>query len=460
LKSYYPEEGYVEQDGEQIVDSVLQAVKEVVSLFEKSGHSKKEIVCAGISNQRESFLLFDKNGNALTPVIVWQCKRSIEVCGSLQNANLEKQITDITGLRIDPYFSGTKLLYLIENNTDIQAKIKNGDVFFGTIDTWLLYKLTGKHNYKTDFTNASRTLLLDIDSLSYSDDMKKVLKTDNLQLPELCSSAHADFGATNFEGIFDADIPITAMIGDSHSAAFGEGCFEAGTVKATMGTGSSVMMNTGKRVHGEHGMVSTICFSLPLRVDYALEGVIVSCASTVNWVTEKLGIAKTPAALDALASLTSHSGGVTFIPAFSGLGGPYWQMDRKAEILGITFGTSAADIARAALEAYPFQLKDVINSMTNKKLQWLKADGGLTNSKISMQMIADVLQTQVRIDKNKEASALGAALLSFIGNKSLSFTDVENLIANAPFETFTANSIDKNLEKAYHTWGQRIINRG
>ncbi|GHU61118.1 glycerol kinase [Spirochaetia bacterium] len=461
LNSYLPRSGFVEQKGEEIIDTVIAAVKTAVSLFEQGGRRKEEIAAAGISNQRESFLLWDATGTPITPVAVWQCKRSIEVCTRLEKRGTGPLISDRTGLRIDPYFSGTKLLWLIENDPALAAKIKTGAVYFGTIDAWLVYTLTAGAVFVTDYSNASRTLLMDLDKCAWSPEMQDLFGARGLHMPEIRpSSGH--FGETTFNAVFDRPIPLTALIGDSHAACFGEGCFYPGTVKATMGTGSSVVMNTGKRTRSDHGMVSTICWSMDGRVDYALEGVIVSCGSTINWVQDKLGIASDPKHFDALAESVPHSGGVTFIPAFSGLGGPYWQMNRQAEILGITFGTTAADIVRAALESYPFQLKDVTSAMEKDRgtaLQWIKADGGLTHSRLSMQIIADLLQTEVRIDKRHQASALGAALLGFLGKGILSFSDIEGLVTKAPYDVYRPESLDKTLKSSYDLWNRRILNK-
>ncbi|GHU86824.1 glycerol kinase [Spirochaetia bacterium] len=458
LKSCYPKPGFVEQDGEEIVESVIIAVKAAVSRFEEAGFSRESITACGISNQRESFLLWDKQGKALSPVIVWQCKRSIDLCSRLEAEGKGERLQAITGLRIDPYFSGTKLRCLIEGDIDLAAKIKAGSVYFGTIDTWLLYKLSGGKSYITDYTNASRTLLMDLDTCAWSREMMELFSAPGLQLPEIRPSS-GNFGSSDFCSLFGKPIPITSIIGDSHAACFGEGCFSPGTVKATMGTGSSVVMNTGGRVHSGHGMVSTVCWSMEGRLDYALEGVIVSCGSTITWIQEKLGLVSDPKQFDTVAASVLDSGGVTFIPAFSGLGGPYWQMNRKAEIRGITFGTEAAHIIRAALEAYPFQLKDVISAMEQDQgaaLKWIKSDGGLTRSGISMQMIADLLQTEVNIDKRREASALGAAMLGFIGKGTLSFKEAEQLIQNAPRDQYHPLNLDKNLKLSYDLWNKRI----
>jgi len=455
--SYYPRPGFVEQDGIEIITSVISAVKQAVIQFEAAGNKKSSINAAAISNQRESFLLWDNTGTPLTPVIVWQCKRSVDVCSHLQKQGHDPLINEITGLRIDPYFSGTKFFWLLEKDPALAAKVRAGSVYFGTIDTWLVFKLSGV--YATDYSNASRTLLMDLDKCTWSPEMGDIFGTKGLHLPEINPST-GHFGESRFEGIFDKPIPITAIIGDSHAACFGEGCFSPGTVKATMGTGSSVVMNTGKRAHSRHGMVSTICWSMEGRTDYALEGVIVSCGATVNWVIEKLKLAADAKEFDVLAESVPDSGGITFIPAFSGLGGPYWQMDRQAEILGITLGIEAAHIVRAALESYPFQLKDVITAMEKDQgsaIKWIRADGGITHSKLTMQNIADLLNTEVRIDKRHEISALGAAMLGFIGKGTLSFSDVERLIQAAPFGEYRPGQNNKGLEAAYSLWNKRII---
>ena len=460
--SYHPQPGFVEQNGNEIIESVITAIREAVTRFIAAGNKKSSITAASISNQRESFLLWDGSGAALTPVIVWQCKRSVDICSRLQGQELNPIISNVTGLMIDPYFSGTKYLWLIENNPDLAAKIKAGSVYFGTIDTWLVRKLSGV--YATDCSNASRTLFMDLDTCAWSPEMADIFGTNGLNMPEIHPSA-GHFGESNFEGIFDKPIPITAIIGDSHAACFGEGCFSPGTVKATMGTGSSVVMNTGKRTRSQHGMVSTICWSMEGRIDYAIEGVIVSCGSTISWVQEKLRLFTDVGEFNSMAESVPDSGGVTFVPAFSGLGGPYWQMDRKAEILGITFGTEAAHIVRAAMESYPFQLKDVIKAMekdreaeldANHRLRWIRADGGITHSKLSMQLIADLLKTEVRIDKRHEASAMGAAMLGFIGKGTLNLTDVESLIQAAPYDEYCPGQINKSLEASYELWIKRI----
>ncbi len=434
LVSSFFRNGFVEQAPEDIISSTLDAVRNSIRKFSSEGGNIKDIICAGIDNQRESFLLWDKDGKPLTQIVVWQCKRSIDICSRMKKENEEDFIRDRSGLMLDPYFSGTKVKWLMENQPELYEFSKKGGVWFGTIDTWLLYNLTGGKAYKTDITNAARTLFFNLDRLNWDIQLQELFNAEYLHLPEICPSS-ALYGSSDFGKVFDTPIPISSMIGDSHAASFGEDCMAPGTVKATMGTGSSVVMNTGsKRIHSTSGMVSTICWSTKERTDYALEGVIVSCGSTLTWLQNQLGIVKNEKDFDRMAMSVPDNGGVQFLPAFSGLGGPHWQMNRKAEITGITFDSSAAHIIRAALESYPFQLKDVITAMEKDighKIKWLKADGGLTGSTLTIQYVTQLLDTPVRIDGQKEASAYGAALLAFFEQQVLSLDQIEKQIENS-----------------------------
>jgi glycerol kinase len=465
LRSIYRDEGFVEQDPREIMDSVIQAASLAMERFQDLGYARSQVVTVGISNQRESFLLWDRAGNPLSPVVVWQCKRSLAICRRMEAEGLGEAISDASGLRIDPYFSGTKVTWLLEHDASLQAACRAGKVFFGTIDTWLLYNLTEGKAYRTDHSNASRTLFFNLDTLTWDATLIKMLGAEGLRLPEVFPSAHT-YGHSTFGGIFAEPVPINSMIGDSHSACFGEGCFQPGTIKATMGTGSSVMMNTGStRIRSKHGMVSTICWSTSDRVDYALEGVIVSCGSTVNWFQDQMGMVADGAQFDSLAQSVPDSGNVVFLPAFSGLGGPHWQMDRQAEIVGITFGTTKAHMVRAALESYPFQLKDVVSAMEQdigRPVEWIKADGGMTKSRLTMRYIADLLETELIIDKRKEASAFGTALLAFLQQKVLSFSQIQRLCAESPHDSydFTDNLRESGyIKDKYRRWLE-VVKKG
>lgn len=415
LKSYFPRPGFVEQDPEELYQSVIDSVKQCLDNFHAQNGKITDIVSCGISNQRETFLLWDKAGKPVCRAIVWQCKRSVDICTRFKNTDTETQVIQRTGLIIDPYFSGTKLIWLCENNPQIRQAVNSGDVCFGTVDTWLLYKLTGGQQYCTDFTNASRTLLFNIDTLQWDSDLLDRFSLSGLKLPEVRSSAHL-FGESDFQGLFAEPIKISAMIGDSHAAAVGEGCFTAGTAKATMGTGCSILLNTGpKRIQSKQGMVTTICWSTNDRIDYALEGVIVTCGATIKWLREQLELFAENRDTAAIAHALRDSNGVVLIPAFSGLGSPHWRMDTKAGIMGLTFGCDKKHIIRAALESIPIQIKDVIDAMqtdSNIPLAGLNVDGGITANTFVMQFLADLLNVNVTNIGIEEVSALGAAYLA------------------------------------------------
>ena len=286
--------GFVEQNPEGIYQNVLASVRECLERFVEKGHQLSEITTCGISNQRETFMLWDKDGKAVSPAVVWACKRSTGICEDLKAKGQENLIHEKTGLIIDPYFSGTKLLWLVENDLILKERVQNGEIFFGTVDCWLLFKLTNGKEFKTDHTNASRTLLFNIHTLNWDQDILKLWGLENLHLPAVYPSA-SDFGASDFEGLFPDSVSINAMIGDSHAATFGEGCFETGMAKVTLGTGSSIMLNIGnKPVDSANGMLTTVCWSRGERVDYALEGAIVACGSTLEWLKNELELFENP----------------------------------------------------------------------------------------------------------------------------------------------------------------------
>jgi len=455
LKSYYPLTGYVEQEPEEIYQNVIDSVKVCLKTFRDSGGSINKIITCGISNQRETFLLWNKEGRPLTNAILWQCKRSVDICTRLaSNEVLRKEISDRTGLIIDPYFSGTKLLWLTENDVKIHLTIERGQAYFGTIDTWLLHKLTKGQVFATDYTNASRTLLFNIHSLKWDDYLVEQFGLSNLNLPKVEASSF-DYGETDFEGLLDQPIRIGSLIGDSHAAAFGEGCFVAGTAKATLGTGCSILMNIGEKpIRAENGMLTTICWSTEDRVDYALEGTIVSCGATIQWIIEQLQLVNDISELEKQASEVDGNNGVYVIPAFSGLGAPYWDMNRKASIEGLTFDTHKGHILRAALESIPYQIKDVIVAMEEASgisLSELFADGGITTNKFVMQFLADLLGIDVISIKFPDVSALGAAYLAGLNQGMFrGLEHVKKLITDRDFYQMGSDGI--KARDAYLDW--------
>ena len=460
LKSYYPTSSFVEQDPHDIYQSVINAVKSCITQFkvEFPGEAHNIISC-GISNQRETFVLWDKNGNPLHNAVVWQCKRSVDVCERLKESNLESAVNSSTGLTIDPYFSATKVMWLNENNDKVKKAIDNGEAYFGTVDTWLLYKLTNGKSFKTEYTNASRTLFFNIYNLEWDKPLLKAFNIEKLNLPEVTfSSDH--FGDSTFENTFKNALPITGIIGDSQAAFFGEECFTNGMAKATLGTGSSILWNAKNLPKkAKNGMLTTIGWSIEGQVNYAVEGVIVSCGSTIEWLKNQLGAFTSHQEIEPMATSLKTNEGVYLIPAFSGMGAPYWQKDWKASIHGLTFGTTKEHLVRAALESIAFQIKDVIHSIeieTKTPLKELKVNGGITANQFLMQFLADLLKTPITNMGITDVSAWGAALISGLGIKLWKNFEELPKLPGEMIKRYAPNKNNDIVNNAYLGW-QLII---
>lgn len=410
----HPRTGFVEQDPEALYGSVLQAVAQCLAAFREQGGDANGIAGIGISNQRETVVLWDEAGQPIVPAVSWQCQRSLPICERLKRDGLAPLILERTGLLIDPYFSGSKLIWLNENEPRVRERIARGEAYFGTVDSWLLYRLTRGASYCTDYTNASRTLLFDLAALEWDRELVERFGLNGLKLPEPRPSA-SQFGTTDFDGLLARAVPIVSMIGDSQAAAVGEGCLMPGVAKATMGTGSSILMNVGHAPQAPaHGLVSTLCFAAGERVDYALEGIVISAGSTPAFLKEKLNLFDDFA--DAERAFTEHdNGGVYVIPAFSGIGCPHWKYPGGAQIVGLNFSTSWQQVARAAYESIIYQIKDVITVMEQAAgvpLSELNLDGGLVQRPFLLQTLADTLNRPVSTLVLSEISASGAAALA------------------------------------------------
>ena len=458
LHTFYLEDGFVEQNAEEIFQNVLASIKKCLEAFENKGFNKNDIVSIGISNQRETFVVWDKNGKPLHNAIVWQCKRSVSICEDLKKQNLSAIVNQKTGLVIDPYFSATKLIWLFQNNTIIKDAVLNGNAFFGTVDTWLLYKLTNGAEYATDYTNASRTMFFNLHRLQWDKELIKLFGLTDIHLPQIKSSSAA-FGTTDCNGLLATSIPVTAMIGDSHAAAFGEGCFEKGTAKATLGTGCSILMNIGdKPVQSDNGMVTTICWSVEGRIDYALEGVIVSCGATIEWLKNELNLFSDSKETATMANAVADNGGVYLIPAFSGLGSPHWDMEKKASLTGMSFSTTKNHLVRAALESIPYQIKDVIGAMEKDaavSLKELNADGGITGNNFVIQFLTDLLNKNVSTIGMPDVSALGAAYLAGLQAGVYESIDaLRNL--NADKKMYSPAADTTKVNEYYNGWCKAI----
>jgi len=459
LSSSFPQPGFVEQDPEEIYQSALASVKRCLKAFEQvRPGASAEISCCGISNQRETFVLWDREGQPVHPAVVWQCKRSIPVCERLKAEGLEPEVSRRTGLILDPYFSASKLIWLLENEPPVKEMIGRGGVLFGTVDSWLLHRLTRGASHLTDFTNAARTLLFNLDALEWDSHLVDKFGLSPLNLPETRPSSW-DFGESDFDGILPRPVRITAMAGDSHASSFGQGCFTPGTAKATLGTGSSILLNVGpQRISSENGMVSTICWSTAGRTDFALEGVIVTCGATVQWLRDQLGLFAQSRESETLARSVPDNLGVVFVPAFSGLGAPHWRMDLRGAILGLTFGADKRHIVRAALESIPFQIKDVITTMeaeSKAPLSEIKVDGGLTANAFVIQALADLLGTAVVDSGIEDVSALGAACLA--GLEAGVFRDFDHLAELNPEKTVHRPGENRiKIEREYRHWKETL----
>ncbi|UCD86014.1 MAG: glycerol kinase GlpK [Deltaproteobacteria bacterium] len=395
----YPKPGWVEHDPEVIMQTTHKVIAELLK-------ETDEIAAIGITNQRETLVMWDKRtGKPVHHAIVWQCRRTADICEGLEKQGLGKTIREKTGLPIDAYFSATKIKWLLEN----VEKARHRDVVCGTIDSWLVYNLSGKH--VTDHTNASRTMLYNINTLAWDEEILHELKIPGHILPEVKSSSEV-YG---YAMIGRKNIPIAGIAGDQQAALFGQLCFREGTAKNTYGTGAFTLMNIGEKVTRSNRLVTTIAYSIDGKASYALEGSIFIAGAAIQWLRDGLGIIKDATETEGLARSVEDSGGVYLVPAFVGLGAPHWDMYARGLIVGLTRGTKREHIVRAALESLAYQTKDVIEVMQREsgiKLKELKVDGGAARNDFLLQFQADILNKKVRRPKNVETTALGAAYLA------------------------------------------------
>jgi glycerol kinase len=411
LKQSYPQPAWVEQDADLLWQSVREALDECLTAIDDP---RPEAIA--ITNQRESVVLWDRqSGQALGPVIVWQCRRTADFCSQLRARGLEPFLKERTGLAIDPLFSASKMNWLLDHIAEGHKRAEQGELCLGTIDSWLLWNLTGGKMHACDFTNASRTQVFNIHQLDWDDDLLNLFDIPRVALPEVRPSP-ANFGKSIASGQLPAGVPIVALIGDSHAALFGQAGFLHGSVKATYGTGSSLMAPTPAAVLSKHGLSTTIAWALDWeRVTYALEGNISVTGAAVQWLGEFLGLEKPVEEVVRLAERVESAGGLYLVPAFVGLGAPYWNQEARGMISGITRGSSAAHVARATIEAIAYQVRDVFDVMqieAGADLKVLLADGGASRNTLLMQFQADIIERPVLQNMSTDTSALGAAYLA------------------------------------------------
>ncbi len=413
FKQIYPKEGWVEQDPMEIWSSQSGVLAEVIA---RTGISHENIIGIGITNQRETTIMWDKKtGVPIYNAIVWQCRRTAEICDELKKMeNFESYIKDNTGLLIDAYFSATKIKWILDNVEGAREKAEKGELLFGTVDSWLIWKLTEGEVHATDFTNASRTMLFNIKKLEWDEKILETLKIPKSILPEVKNSSEI-FGYTNLSGKNLFKIPIAGVAGDQQSALFGQTCFYPGESKNTYGTGCFLLMNTGnKMVKSNNGLITTIAISINGNVEYALEGSIFTAGAGIQWLRDEMKIINESSDSEYFARKVKNNGGVYFVPAFVGLGAPYWDMYARGSIFGLTRGVNKNHIIRATLESIAYQTKDVISAMEEDSgilLNSLKVDGGASSNDFLMEFQSDILNVKVTRPNIIETTALGVYYL-------------------------------------------------
>ena len=450
FEQYFPKPGWVEHDADEIWVSVAHVIKGVLR---KARVSLKRIVGVGITNQRETTVLWDrKTGRPAARAIVWQCRRTTDICRGVMH--YAPTFRRKTGLVVDPYFSGTKIKWLLDNVKGLKARAQKGGLCFGTIDSWLIWKLTGGREHVTDMTNASRTLLFNIRTLKWDPELLKILRVPSTMLPRVQNSGSV-FGRTAGGNTgLPSGIPIAAVLGDHQAALYGQGCYAPGTVKNTYGTGCFIVLNTGKKlVLSKRGLLSTVASDAYGKPVYAMEGSIFIAGAVVQWLRDRMHVVKESSETEQVIKGLKDSGGVYFVPAFTGLGAPYWNAQARGMISGLTRGTDPAHITRAALESIAYQTKDVFDLMkaeSGKRIRSLKVDGGACRNDFLMQFQADVLGCEIVRPKIIESTAFGAAQLAGVTVGMWKAKDLGKL--RKAGRTFKPRMEQKKRKELYQGW--------
>ncbi|MDA1014877.1 MAG: glycerol kinase GlpK [Planctomycetota bacterium] len=412
FEQIYPQPGHVEHDPEAIWSTQLETARSAMS---QAGVSAGDLAAIGVTNQRETTVLWDRDtGRPVGNAIVWQSRQTASICDRLKADGLEDTFRRKTGLVVDAYFSGTKIKYILDAHAGLRARAERGEILFGTVDSFLIWRLTGGRVHVTDYSNASRTLIYNIHTLDWDDELLKVLDIPKAMLPEVKPSSHI-YGETDPE-LLGGAIPISGNAGDQQAATFGQGCFTPGSAKNTYGTGCFLLLNTGsKPVASSNGLLTTIGWGIGGEVTYCLEGSVFIAGAVVQWLRDGLGLIQSAAEIETLAKKVPDCGGVYVVPAFVGLGAPYWNQNARGTIVGITRGTSREQLARAALESMAYQSRDVLDAMQQDAgltLNALKVDGGASANNLLLQFQADLLQVAVDRPVVQETTAMGAAYLA------------------------------------------------
>jgi glycerol kinase len=450
-KPIFPKPGWVEQDAIELKESQLFVMRRLLT---KSGMKPSDIAGIGITNQRETAILWEKStGNPIYKAIVWQDKRTAGLCNEIKNSDLGRYISETTGLIVDSYFSATKIHWILNNVPGAREKAENGDILFGTVDTWLVWNLSGGKLHVTDYSNASRTMLYNINHLCWDDRILDYFDIPPQILPAVCESSTI-YGETSAAILGSSCVSIAGIAGDQQAALFGQTCFHPGSVKNTYGTGCFMLMNTGDQpVKSNSGLITTIAWGLGGRITYALEGSVFIAGAAIQWLRDKMEIIETAYETECIAASVEDSGGVYFVPAFAGLGAPYWDMNARGCITGITGGTTYKHLVRAALESMAYQTKDVLRAMETDsgiKISTLNVDGGAAANNFLLQFQADILGLEVTRPAIIESTALGAAFLAAIATGFSDFSEIAE--KRKTHGTFKPSINDEDRARLYSGW--------
>jgi len=457
FRQIYPKAGWVEHDPMEMWGTQSGVAREVL---EKSGVAPQEIAAIGIANQRETTLVWDKStGKPVYNAIVWQCRRTSSICRELKAQGLEEYIRANTGLTIDAYFSATKIRWILDNVEGAQEKAGSGDLLFGTVDSWIIWNLTRGKVHVTDYSNASRTMLFNINKLAWDEKILKALDIPDSMLPEVKPSSYI-YGYTDHQTFGGADIPIAGAAGDQQAALFGQGCFTPGMIKNTYGTGCFIVLNTGESpIRSRNGLLSTIAWGIDGKIEYALEGSVFIAGAAVQWLRDGLRVIGSAEESERLARSVPDANGVYIVPAFVGLGAPYWDMYARGAIVGLTRDDKVEHIVRATLESIAYQTRDILEAMredTGLQLKSLKVDGGAAVNNFLMQFQADILNIDVERPESAETTALGAA---FLAGLAVGFWKDKDEIAGQLKENIRFRPVMKSSkrEKLYSGWKKAVI---
>ncbi|MFT8425624.1 MAG: glycerol kinase GlpK [Liquorilactobacillus sp.] len=456
FRQYFPQPGWVEHDANEIWNAVLSTI---ANAFIESEIKPRQIVGIGITNQRETTVVWDKQtGLPIYHAIVWQSRQTEDISNMLIKDGNGKMIHERTGLLVDPYFSATKIRWILDHVEGAQERAEKGELLFGTIDTWLVWKLTGGESHVTDYTNASRTMLFNIHTLSWEKNILELLNIPEIMLPKICSNSEI-FGSTKEYHFYGSRVPIAGMAGDQQAALFGQLAFEPGMVKNTYGTGAFVLMNIGEKLKLSHNnLLTSVAYGIDGKVYYALEGSIFVAGSAIQWLRDGLNMIKSASETEDLANESKSSNEIYVVPAFTGLGAPYWDSNARGSVFGLTRGTTKSDFVKATLQSLAYQTKDLIETMKKDSgidIPTLKVDGGAARNNMLMQFQADILNTPIIRAANLETTALGAAFLA--GLKVGYWKDLDELKSMVQEGTkFNPEMEDDERSYLYYGWKKAV----